>query len=135
VTMQVSNDGASLSYHDLVLPVPASFRAGIDAYRGRPVAVGFRPEHVGIASEHQWNAIAPIRGTVEIVETLGHEAVIHFRLGDEILIGKVRGHGALLPRLGDPIELVVKADSLHLFDPSTEQRLAERAETVEPAHA
>ncbi|HYC04542.1 MAG TPA: sn-glycerol-3-phosphate ABC transporter ATP-binding protein UgpC [Azospirillaceae bacterium] len=131
--MQVSADGTSLQYHDLVLPVPASYKAGIENYRGRTVAVGFRPEHVGHAVEHQWNEVAPIRGVIEIVETLGHEAVIHFRVGDEVVIGKIRGHGMLLPRLGEPIELVVKADGLHLFDPTTEQRLPERVGQLEHA--
>jgi len=123
--MQVSADGQSLHYHDLVLPVPARFRSGVAPHQGRVVAVGFRPEHVGIAEEHQWTNVAPIHGTVEIVETLGHEAIIHFRVGEEITIGKIRGHGVRLPRLGDTITLVVKADDLHLFDPQTEKRLVE----------
>ncbi|QJE72012.1 sn-glycerol-3-phosphate ABC transporter ATP-binding protein UgpC [Aerophototrophica crusticola] len=124
-TMQVEGGGTHLRYHELVLPVPDRFRAAASAYQGKALAVGFRPEHVGHAEEHQWERTAPIGGPVEIVETLGHEAVIHFRLGEEILIGKVRGHGMALPRPGEGVELVVKADDLHLFDPQTEQRLPE----------
>ncbi|WP_119678090.1 ABC transporter ATP-binding protein [Indioceanicola profundi] len=125
IQMAVDADGTALRYHDLAIPVPASFRAGISAHRGKAVAVGFRPEHVGHVEEHQWGATAPIRGQVEIVETLGHEAIVHFRVGEEMVIGKIRGHGVVLPRIGDLIELVVKADELHLFDAQTEKRIAE----------
>ncbi len=125
VEMAVDADGTALRFHDFVLPVPAAYRGGIGAYAGRNVAVGFRPEHVGHAEEHQWDTISPIRGEVEIVETLGHEAIIHFRVGGSMVIGKIRGHGVVLPRLGEAIDLVVKASSIHLFDPQTEQRLPE----------
>ncbi|WP_114394475.1 ABC transporter ATP-binding protein [Oleisolibacter albus] len=125
VPMEVDASGTQLRHQDLVLPVPASFRAGIGNYHGRTVSVGFRPEHVGHAEEHQWTSVAPIRGAVEIVETLGHEAMIHFRLGEHMLIGKIRGHGLTLPRPGETVELVIKADGLHLFDPQSEKRLPE----------
>jgi len=125
IAMAVDADGTALRYHDLVLPVPAAFRAGIAGYRGRSVSVGFRPEHVGRKDEHPWGATAPIRGTVEIVETLGHETIVHFRCGEEMLIGKMRGHGVDAPRFGDVVELVVNLDALHLFDTQTEQRLPE----------
>jgi multiple sugar transport system ATP-binding protein len=123
--MTVESDGTALRYHDLVVPVPQAMRKAVAAHAGKPLHVGFRPEHVGHVEEHQWTSTAPIHGLVEIVETLGHEAIIHFRVGDEILIGKVRGHGVKLPRLGEMIELVVNTDVLHLFDSATEQRLQE----------
>ncbi|MFM2042864.1 MAG: hypothetical protein RLY86_1440 [Pseudomonadota bacterium] len=125
VPMAVDADGTAVRYHDLVLPVPAAIRPAAAGFAGRTLMVGIRPEYVGLAGEHQWAETAPLSGTIEIVETLGHEAIVHVRVGDELVVGKVRGHGLTLPRIGDRIDLVVKADAIHLFDPQSELRLTE----------
>jgi multiple sugar transport system ATP-binding protein len=95
-------DGASFS---VPLPRPIS---------GLSVRVGIRPEHLT-------RGTAPIRAIVELVEPIGHEAVVHTRAGDDLLVATFDVHN--MPRTGDTIELQLQPEKLHLFDAVTEQRI------------
>ena len=59
---------------------------------------------------------------VEVVESLGHEVIIHGRVGDDLLVAKVDPHRS--PEMGADVQLVIATDAIHLFDAGTEQRLA-----------
>jgi len=63
-----------------------------------------------------------LAGGVEIVEPVGHEVIVHARVGDDLLVAKVDPHRA--PRMGDRVELALELGALHVFDAETEERLA-----------
>ena len=69
---------------------------------------------------------------MEIIETIGHEVVLHVRCAGDPLIAKMASHKNM-PNFGDTIDLVLKSDEIHLFDPETERRLGLPA--AEPAAA
>jgi multiple sugar transport system ATP-binding protein len=106
----------------LLVPVPEEFRAAAAARRGQAVVLGVRPEHIGDPREHDWAHAVPVRGTAEIVETIGHEVIVHLRSGEERLIAKLRA-ARRIPHYGEAMELALDADAVHLFDAQTEQRL------------
>lgn len=58
---------------------------------------------------------------VEIVEPLGHETVVHGRLGGEMLTAVMPPH--LSPRPLQPFEVRVLLDEIHLFGGENETRL------------
>jgi multiple sugar transport system ATP-binding protein len=58
---------------------------------------------------------------VELVEPIGHEAVVHTRAGNDLLVATYDVHA--MPRTGDTIELQLQPEKLHLFDAATEQRV------------
>jgi multiple sugar transport system ATP-binding protein len=58
---------------------------------------------------------------VDFVEPLGHEVIVHGRIGDDILVAKLDPHRA--PEMGSDIALEIELNALHLFDAATEQRL------------
>jgi multiple sugar transport system ATP-binding protein len=91
------------------------------ANAGRRVAVGVRPENILEAGAEARGETAPLTADVEIVEPLGHEVIVHGRVGDDLLVAKLDPHH--VPRLGDKVNLVIELNSLHLFDAETEQRL------------
>jgi multiple sugar transport system ATP-binding protein len=91
------------------LPVPLP--SGVDPAR---VRAGIRPEHLTRGS-------VPIRAVVELVEPIGHEAVVHTRAAGETLVATFEVHAA--PRTGETVELMLQPEKLHLFDAATEQRL------------
>ncbi len=62
------------------------------------------------------------RTDVEVVELLGHEVLVHGRVGDDPLVAKADPHRT--PQVGQPLELIVELDQIHLFDPESELRLA-----------
>jgi multiple sugar transport system ATP-binding protein len=101
---------------------PESFRGALAAYRGKDVLLGIRPEHIGEPGAHAWTNRAQLNGTIDLVETIGHEVIIHARCGGDLVVAKFGAHH--VPTFGDTIELEMNCDAIHLFDAATEQRLA-----------
>ncbi|MFL6247556.1 MAG: ABC transporter ATP-binding protein [Thermoanaerobaculia bacterium] len=88
-----------------------------DLANGQSVIAGIRPENL----RQGRGATAQIPVTVELVEPIGHQAIVHCRAGDDALVATFDSHDT--PAVGDAIDLPIELDALHLFDPATEQRL------------
>ena len=99
------------------LPVPSGRRVT----NGQKVLVGVRPENILHSSAAGRGATAHVQGVVDIVEPVGHEAIVHLRLGDELLVAAFDSHS--MPKVGETIDVVIEIDAMHLFDASTEERL------------
>jgi multiple sugar transport system ATP-binding protein len=119
---KLTDDGHDVLFYGVRMPVSAQFKEAALKYRGRDVILGLRPEHIGAKHEVDWDGGCAVTGTVEILEPLGHEVIVHFQVQGETLSGRLRSH-AVLPGPGEPITLQVKTEAMHLFDPGTEQRL------------
>jgi len=117
----VNGDGTRLVTSGFEVPVPENWQAGARAHAGRQVLMGIRPEHVGEAAAHNWTLTANLGGAIDIVETIGHEVIVHFKAGEDTVIAKLGAHH--VPRFGERIELAMDCNAMHLFDPETEQRL------------
>jgi multiple sugar transport system ATP-binding protein len=122
VPARLNEDGSSVESLGGSMPVSAQFREAARAMRGKEVILGIRPEHIGAASEIDWPQTQAVQGQVEMIEPLGHEAILHFKVGDKVMIGRLRSHGSL-PAPGDTVTMQMKCEAIHLFDPVTEQRL------------
>jgi multiple sugar transport system ATP-binding protein len=118
----ISDDGAMIEFADLRLPVSAQFSDAAKRVSGKPVSLGIRPEHIGIAEEVEWASTCSVTGLVEMVEPLGHEAIIHMRFNNEPMVGRMRSHGSL-PAPGSQFKMEINCEAMHLFDPASEQRL------------
>jgi multiple sugar transport system ATP-binding protein len=120
-----------------------SARPALQAYEGRTIVLGIRPEHVEDAAlATDAPADRRLRGTVELTEALGSEIVAHISIdakpaltedvrelaadiGEELeeaeamatLVGRVSARSDL--REGDPAELAVDTGALHFFDLET----------------
>jgi multiple sugar transport system ATP-binding protein len=82
---------------------------------------GLRPENIREREREGGGPTVRLRARVEFVEPLGHEVIIHGRVGDDLLVAKADPHHA--PEMGSEIDLVAEVEALHLFDAATEQRL------------
>lgn len=102
------------------IPLPQSLRAAAGG-GSRKVMVGVRPENVLEPTAKGRGETARVQGTVEIVEPIGHEAIVHARVGDAQFVSSFESHR--MPRLGDKVEMVLEIDQLHLFDAATEKRI------------
>jgi len=84
-----------------------------DAQGEGAVTVGVRPEHVSVAA-------GGIPLTVELVEPLGSETLVHGRMaGGTTLLAKLPGSAPV----ADQVEVALAPGALHLFDAMTGQRL------------
>jgi multiple sugar transport system ATP-binding protein len=121
--MTVSDDGTELKHPDITYNTPAEWKAAINERKGKMVYVGFRPEHIRAEGEHDWKNVAEIKAKAQIVETLGHEVVVHSKLAndDKSIVAKMDVHKT--PKVGDDLVLYVNADKLHIFDGETTNRL------------
>jgi multiple sugar transport system ATP-binding protein len=123
IKMVVSEDGQQLVHKDVTFNTPSMWKEGIEARKGKELFVGFRPEHVRESEEHDWENTSTISGKVSIIETLGHEVVVHMSLENEQkqFIAKMDVHRT--PQIGSNVELHINTDKLHIFDGETEERL------------
>ena len=130
----ISADGTELTLGSQKLPVPESFRGCLTPYRERSVILGIRPENLRIATDSDPSTIT---ATVELVEALGSELLVHFSIDarretvegfqDEVLQSGFAVTGEGVARIGprskvvskDIIRLSIEADSYHFFDPSS----------------
>jgi multiple sugar transport system ATP-binding protein len=99
------------------IPLPA----GRKASNGQKVRVGIRPENILASHEQGRGDTARVQGVVDIVEPVGHQAIVYSRVGSDVLVAAFDSHH--MPRINDSIELVIELDALHLFDAVTETRL------------
>jgi multiple sugar transport system ATP-binding protein len=112
------NDGR-LDAAKCSMPVPARLRSVVR--NGQKVLVGIRPENILAPDQQGRGETARVQGIVDIVEPIGHQAIVHSRIGNDLLVASFDSHN--IPRVGDPIELVVELDAVHLFDAESELRL------------
>ena len=109
--------GGTIDAGKFKLPAPERFRTAAH----RQVMVGIRPENIVETGRTGRGPTAKLTGTVEVVEPIGHEAIVHTRVGDVILVASFDAHS--MPRPGQPIELAVEIEAIHLFDAGSELHL------------
>jgi sn-glycerol 3-phosphate transport system ATP-binding protein len=77
---------------------------------GRGVTVGLRPEHLELANEGS----LPL--TVELLERLGADTIVHGKLGGGATVVTARAAGTINPSLGEVLRFAVRPEHVHLFD-------------------
>ena len=101
------------------LPLPA---AGLDRYAahdGHEMVLGIRPEHLTDATginghEGQGPARAPLAATVDVVEPMGMEALVHFAIAGTPVVARVSPDTPAQP--GQALPLLANMGHMHLMD-------------------
>ncbi len=106
-----------LDAESFTVPLPASHPVA----NGQKVWAGVRPENLLPGEEQGRGATARVQGVVDLVEPVGHQAIVHTSLGKDVLVAAFDAHH--MPKIGQALELVVELDALHLFDAATEKRI------------
>ena len=88
---------------------------------GQKVLVGVRPENILAGTEEGRGVTSRVQAVVDIVEPVGHQAIVHSRIGDDVLVAAFDSHN--MPKVGSAIDLVIELEAVHLFDAGTELRL------------
>jgi multiple sugar transport system ATP-binding protein len=136
----LAEGGLTVASSGFSVPVPEAARAETRGQDGRRVVLGVRPENVreppaspasvaraarvipaAIPASIAAEGSVPVQARVEFVEPLGHEVIVHARIGGDLLVAKVAPRRA--PALGAEIELRIDADAIHLFDAVSERRI------------
>jgi len=107
---------------DFRVQVPDGRKGPYNAYVGKEVVFGMRPEHVHAPEFAPPNVKgAPMEGTVEVVELLGHEQHLFVNAGRNSLVATVDTRMSV--GFGNKIDLVMDMTNMHLFDKNTEQAI------------
>ena len=88
---------------------------------GQKVILGLRPQDVELA-EHGKSEDLTV--TVDVVETLGWESHVHFKLGDLHFLAVLEADKVKNYKDGDTVKLHVPMSGIHLFDIETEKAIA-----------
>jgi multiple sugar transport system ATP-binding protein len=77
----VDAEGAQLLLGEQALQLPDRLRSPVARWRGKSVVVGIRPEDLSDAALSEHDDSAPrLEGAVDLVESLGAEKLVHFRI-------------------------------------------------------
>ncbi|MDA8276977.1 MAG: sn-glycerol-3-phosphate ABC transporter ATP-binding protein UgpC [Actinomycetota bacterium] len=82
----LSEDGSYINLGGQRVELASYTNANLDRYRGKKVAVGFRPEHLSVATSQSYSNI---KVAVDLVEALGSELLVYFRFNAKAI--KVAG--------------------------------------------
>ncbi len=114
---ELRGEGAGLSVDlkgSLTLPVP---RPRITGSSGRSVIVGIRPEHIQLGGQGNGTRVK-VPAVIDVVEPLGHEAIITARCEAGLLQIETELQGELKPH--QSVDLFFDTAQMHLFDRQTE---------------
>ena len=81
------------------------------------IVLSIRPDDIyikGYTSIPSRGRAYEVPGTVDFVEALGSDTIVHVDVGRDILIVKVPGEIAV--RIGEKVKLLLDLNRLHLFD-------------------
>jgi len=110
------DDGIAFDLGDgLRMPLPGDEIP--DAWIGRELDLGIRPEHL-LRADAGRGGFAPV---VEVVEPVGNEVFVNLQHGAHALV--VRLPPGELPQLGVPLPLRLASRRAHYFDPASGLRL------------
>ena len=117
-TVPLVNDQARIG--DLTVPLPASALAAAREAGLSEVVLGVRPEALDIATTSTGLTVE-----VELVEELGADAYVYGSIPGDANLGRivVRPSKNVLPRIGDTVHVSVSNGNLHVFDPTSGNRL------------
>ena len=84
----------------------------------KSLIAGIRPEDIYPVDRGIPPNVKPLvmRGTVDFIETLGSDTIIHIKVGDILLIAKVPG--GYSANIGEKIEVALDLNKLHIFEKS-----------------
>jgi multiple sugar transport system ATP-binding protein len=89
---------------------------------GKDITFGIRPEDI----YDKMYAVAPkdeytVKGSVDVVEPLGSETLIHANIHGDDIVAKVDPKSRAAA--GNKMDLVFDMSMMHLFDPETEENV------------
>jgi multiple sugar transport system ATP-binding protein len=96
------------------LRLPVSLHPGLDAYAGRPVVFGVRPEDIAMVGADPGSG-ATLRARAEVVETLGAETFVHLSCGGHTLVARIDSPERPIA-VGETLTVELKMVKTHLFD-------------------
>lgn len=85
-----------------------------------PITLGIRPEHIHGENNLNISSYSPVRIMADVVEPMGSDSYLYFKLGTNAMIARLRPETA--PAEQQSTILYIDRSKLHFFDPVSGQR-------------
>jgi multiple sugar transport system ATP-binding protein len=102
----------------IALPVPDGQAARYRPSAGRELTFGLRPEHITEPRRGERDDARSFTATLDVVEPMGMETMVFFRLNGTEVCSRVDPASAQGP--GEAMRLCANVDHMHLIDPRTD---------------
>ena len=99
------------------LPVPSSHLPRYKGLTGKELIFGLRPEHITEPRRGAGEGISEFSPTLDVVEPMGMETIVFFKVDGQEICGRVDPGSAAGP--GESMRLSANMDHMHLIDPAT----------------
>jgi multiple sugar transport system ATP-binding protein len=99
------------------LPVPSFRAARYQSLNGKDLVLGLRPEHITEPRRSERDQNCEFATNLDVVEPMGMETMVFFRIDGQELCGRVDPERAAGP--GQSMRLYANMDHMHLIDPQT----------------
>ena len=120
IPVQVTEKGTLSAGENFNVAPPGQLADAVRSKGLREVILGIRPEHLRLVGNGQTEN--PIPGVVDVVEPQGSTTILQVSVGAGTkIIAQVNEQWGRQP--GERLQLSVPPDAIHLFDPSTEQKV------------
>lgn len=106
---------------ELVLQVPQDREARYEKYLGEHLIFGIRPEHITEARSDYGQSRTLFDVRVEVVEPMGNETLVYFKLSDVQACARVDPNAA--PKPDEVMSLAANMDHMHLISTHTDKVL------------
>jgi multiple sugar transport system ATP-binding protein len=114
--VQVVGDGDRLAVQLIdgtQLAIPAARAARYARFKDQAMVLGLRPEHLTDAADAGRPGFVKLTATVDVVEPMGMETLIHFFIGGAAVVA--RCDPGTVARPGEPLSLLVDMNNMHLM--------------------
>jgi len=117
VRLSNGKDGLRADNPGFGIDVPAEIRPRLQAYAGREVIMGIRPEDLQIANGSHPPGLC-FDAMVEVVERLGAEILLDLQVGEQTMVAAVEP--SIRAKRGDKLRFALPPERLHFFDTNSE---------------
>ncbi|ENM3888711.1 sn-glycerol-3-phosphate ABC transporter ATP-binding protein UgpC [Vibrio cholerae] len=106
--------------------IPVEKQKALREYINNPVCFGIRPEHIRVAEPG--DTINAFEGILTVVENMGNEKYLYFKVGGKELIARVNDQTITTADIGKPIRFNLNTAFCHIFDFYSEKNLTNNRE-------
>ncbi len=106
--------------------IPVEKQKALREFVDKPVCFGIRPEHIGVADAG--DTINAFEGVLTVVENMGNEKYLYFKVGGKELIARVNDQTITTADIGKPMRFNLNTAFCHIFDFYSEKNLTNNRE-------
>jgi multiple sugar transport system ATP-binding protein len=119
IRLEADGDGLQARLaNGVLLPIPAARVARYKAMRENgKLLLGLRPEHITELGRDPAPGVVPITVPVDVIEPMGMETLVYFKIDGSELCGRVDPKTPVEP--GAPTQLAADLNNMHIIDETT----------------